>query len=357
MSRILIALAVVVLSGLPGIAGQTLIDEIIVRVNEDIILKSEYELELAMADQSIAEALEGAEAAAARESARKNLLRDLIDSNLLRQKAEEYGVDVSLDVIRTMEELRQEYEFESIEQLDAAIVAQGDSPEDYRDMLRTQYMNQAVVNQEVYGRIIITTEEARAYYDANMEQFDRPAGIRLQEIVVLRGPEQANPEQANPEQANPEQANNDEARTRIDEALERVRDGEDFASVAAEVSDARTANAGGDIGFFENGQLSELYETTAAGLNRNQVSEVLELPDAYIVLRLVDRHAGGIMQFELALGEIQNYLITVQGESKVREYLSELREAAFIDIKDGYVDSGVIADDEPANDAAEDDVE
>jgi len=334
MNRYGIALIVVLIVAPPAPA-QRVIDEIIVVINSDVILKSELESEIVIMETTLSENLQGAELLEAIEAGRKHILRDLIDRNLLRQKAEEYGIDPGLEIVRTMEQLRQDYEFETLEDLEAAISRQGDFVEEYRNMIGTSYMTEMVINQEVYANITITNEEARTYYEANIDQFDRPAGVRLQEIVILR-PDAPEPGLDAPE---PE-----ESRIEAEEALARVRDGEDFASVAGEISDSQTAQMGGDLGFFETGELSEIYEDAAADLRRNQTSEIIELPDAFIILRLMDRHDGGILVFELAFQEIQNYLIGLQADDAVRAYLTELRSEGFIDVQDGYTDSGAVVD-------------
>lgn len=325
-----VAVAGIVLAGavlLEARPAQVVVDEIIATVNSEIILKSEFEEQLQLVDQQLDEAgIQGAERERVRQDSRANLLRDLIDQSLIRQKAEEYGIDVEIDVVREMDRLRQEYDFDTIEQLDAAIIAQGESPQDYRDLFRTRFYSDALLGQEVYSRMTVTNEEAREVYDADPEAFDSPAGVRLQEIVIQRVPGDPELDQ--------------QARAKAEEALERIRGGEDFASVAGEMSEAPAAEYGGDLGFFEDGQLSSFYESAASELRRNQVSEVLEAADAYVILKVQDRHEGGILPFELALEQIQNRIFSERANDAVREYLYQLREEGFIDIREGYVDSG-----------------
>lgn len=329
MSRPGTTLIAILIVALPAPA-QRIVDEIIAVVNSDVILKSELESETVILETALAQTFQGAELLEAIEVGRSNVLRDLIDRDLLRQKADEYGVDASLEVVRTMDQLRLDYDFETLDDLESAIVAQGDSVEDYRAMIETSYKTEMVVNQEVYAKIVITNEEAREYYEVNLDEFDRPAGLRLQEIVILRLETQES---------------NEEARMTAEDALERVRDGEEFASVAREVSEVRTAELGGDLGFFETGELSEIYETAAVELQRNEISEIIELPDAFVILKLLDRHEGGILVFELALQEIQGYLTSLQAEGSLREYLNGLRSDGFIDVKDGYIDTGAVETD------------
>jgi peptidyl-prolyl cis-trans isomerase SurA len=310
--------------------AQTIVDEIIVVVNSDVILKSEFEDQLVTLETALVQDYEGAELRQALEEGRTHTLRDMIDKSLLVQKAEEYGIDGALEVIRTMEQLRQDYDFETLEDLEAAIVAQGDVIDDYREMIRTQYLSEVLLNEEAYRNIVVTTEESREYYEANKEQFDSPPGVRLQEIVILKDP------------ADPD---SEEKRTKAEEVMARVDDGEDFQTVAFEDSDASTGAMGGDLGFFETGALSAIYAEPAAKLGRNDVSELIELPDAYLILKLVDRHEGGIRVFELAMNEIQQYLASLEYPDARQDYIEELRDESFVNVKDGYVDSGALPDD------------
>ena len=329
MKKYAFLLAFVVALPLPA-GAQIVVDKIIAVVNSDIILQSELEEQSITMESLLTETYEGAELLDAVEEGRANLLRDMIDRSLLIQKAEEYGIDGSLEVVRTMEQLREDYDFETLEDLEEAIISQGDSLEEYREMIRTQYLTEVLVSQEVYRNIIVTNEEAREYYEANLESFDSPPGVQIQEIVILRSPD-------------PEA--DEAARAKADEALDRVRDGEDFGLVAFEMSEVESSQSGGALGFFETGQLGEVYANAVTELDRNGVGEIIELPDAFLILKLVDRHDGGIRAFELSFQEIQQFLASLQYDDARREYVNELRRESFIDIKAGYVDTGAVSED------------
>src|SRR5207247_8762446 len=85
-----------------------------------------------------------------------------------------------LEVVKTMEQLRQERRLESLDELEKAIVAQGFSVDEFKQNIKTRYLTSQVLQREVYGRVVVTTEEMRKYYGANIKNFDRPAGIRAQ---------------------------------------------------------------------------------------------------------------------------------------------------------------------------------
>jgi len=325
-------LTAILLSTASSAMAQRPVDEIIAWVNNDIILKSEYELRKAAIRNDLAEApprgrgLQGSQLEQALADQQRILLRDLIDETLLLQQAKEMGLNADLEVVKTMEQLRQERKLTSLEDLEKAIVAQGYSVDEFKQNIKTRYLTSQVLQREVYGRVVITTDEMKKYYDANIKNFDRPAGIRVREISVYtegRGP-----------------AEIESQRKKIEEALAAVKKGDNFNEVAAKYSESQTAQEGGDLGFFVKGELAQPLEEIASKLNKGQVSDLIELKGAFMILKVEDKHEGGVLPFELAQKEIQEALWQQGVQPKIREYLTKLRSDGFIKLADGYTDLG-----------------
>jgi peptidyl-prolyl cis-trans isomerase SurA len=331
-SRRAVLTAVLSLLSSGAFAQSKTVDEIIAWVNNDIILKSEYELRKSAIRNDLAEApprgrgLQGAQLEQALNEQQKTLMRDLIDETLLLQQAKEMGLNADLEVIKTMEQLRQERKLASLDDLEKAIVAQGYSVDEFKQNIKTRYLTQQVLQREVYGRVIVTTDEMKKYYDANVNKFDRPAGIRIREISVYtenRGP-----------------AEIESQKKKIEEALAAVKKGQNFPEVASKYSESQTAQEGGDLGFFVKGELAKPLEDVASKLNKGQVSDVITLNGAFMILKVEDRHEGGILPYELAQKEIQDALWQQGIQPKIREYLTKLRSDGFIKLGDGYSDLG-----------------
>src|SRR3989442_3478259 len=283
-----------------GLAQTKTVDEIIAWVNSAVIGRSEYEPREARIGKARAgtprrgRGLQGAQLEQACNDAQKTLLRDLIDETLLLQQAKDMSLNADLELIKTKEQLRQERHLESMEELEKAIVAQGFTLDEFNQNIKTRYLTQQVLQREVYGRVVITTEEMKKYYDANLKSFDRPAGIRVREISVYtenRGPTEI-----------------ESHKKKIEKALAAVKKGDNFAEVASKNSESQTAQEGGDLGFFVKGELAAPLEEVASKLNKGQVSDVLELKGAFMILKVEDKHDGGILPFELAQKEIQDNL-------------------------------------------------
>jgi parvulin-like peptidyl-prolyl isomerase len=314
----------IVLASLPAYAQKT-VEEIVARVNSDIILKSELDRALKdLRDGLTQQGLQGPRLEQEYDARAKDQLRDLIDQTLLLQVAKDQGLSADIEVIKTMEKMRQEYKFDSLDALERAIVQQGGDVDDFKNNIKTRYLTSQVIGREV--RVIVTTEEVREYYEAHKQEFDRPAGVQLEEISVATAGKK------------PEEVA--EQRKKIEDALAAARGGENFNDLAAKVSESQSAQDGGSLGFFEKGQLAKELEDAVAPLAKGQISDVLTRPDGFMILRVADKHNGGLLSFELAQGEISNKLYSQRQGPKIREYLTKLRTGGFIEVREGYVDTG-----------------
>ena len=152
MKRAWAFLVLATVAGSPVWAQQK-IDQIVARVNGDIVLKSEVDRELDL--RRIEMAQQGMDAARinlelAEQS--KIVLRDLIDRALLLQIAKEAGLSADLDVQKTLEELRVERKFATLDDLEKAIKKDYGDFEEFKNDIRVKYLTQQVIEHEVYGR-------------------------------------------------------------------------------------------------------------------------------------------------------------------------------------------------------------
>src|SRR6185295_18273884 len=119
---------------------------------------------------------------------------------------------------------------------------------------RTRYLSNQVLNRDVYQRVIITTEELKAYYEAHKKDFDKPAGVHIREITV------------NTEGMKPDAIEGQ--RKKIDDAAAALKKGDDFGDVAQKYSESDNAQAGGDLGYFAKGDLAPDLDAIVSKLNK-----------------------------------------------------------------------------------------
>jgi parvulin-like peptidyl-prolyl isomerase len=322
----------------PGaMAQQKVLEEVVARVGNDIILKSEFEAERkGLRDELSQRGLQGAQLDQAFQQQEKDIMRNLIDTSLLTQQAKELGISADLEVVKQEERMRVEHnrtnpapkdQINSIEDLEKAI-SQQMSLDDFKQRLKSRYLTNQVLNREVYSRVVITTEEVHNYYDGHQKDFDRPAGVHLREISVNTQGMNATETAAQ--------------RKKIDDALDAVRKGADFGETAQKFSESDNAQNGGDLGFFQKNDLAKDFEDAIAKLEKGQVSDVIKTNVGFMILKLDDRHPGGVLPFESAQNDVYNKLFEEKAAPKVREYLNKLRTDGFVEVKEGYTDTGAV---------------
>jgi len=332
MKNALFILGMTIIAALP-VAAQQKIEQIVARVNGDIILKSDIDRELEVRRAELMQQPGMDQAKLDREMAQQSkvIVRDLIDKALLMQIAKEANLNADTDVEKTLEDLRVERKFATREELEKAIIKDYGDLDEFKNDIRTKFLTQQVIEHEVYGRMIVTSEEMRKYYDEHQKDFDRPAGIRISEITVLvdrRLPDQVAVQ-----------------RKKIEDALEAVKKGDNFEEVAEKFSEVVTAERGGDMGFVSGDLKTNLNEDIAKaldGLDKGQVSNIVEFNDAFTFFKVTDKHNGGIHSFELAQREIQCQLLSKAAPDKVRAFLKELRDQGFVEVKPGFEDAGAV---------------
>src|SRR5262245_7208767 len=146
---------------LPGTApaqnNTKVLEEIIARVNNDIILKSDYDKEIkGLRAEATQNGLTGTRLEQTVNEQSKHILRNLIDKALLLQIAKEQGLTAEVDVTKAMVQLRQQRNLPSMDALETEIVKQGMVVEEFKDDLRSRFLTEQVIGHEVSSQIRVT---------------------------------------------------------------------------------------------------------------------------------------------------------------------------------------------------------
>ena len=322
-----VLVGVLLLSG-SSLAETTIFEEIICRVNNDIITKSEYQeaanlLKLRVQRQ---QKLSGDALAQAVRDGEKDLLKNMIEERLLVQKAVELGMTADTDVIKYLDRVRKENNLPTIEALEQVMRGQGINPVEFRKRIKEQSLKEQVLGREVYYRIQVSTAEIKTFYEANREKFDLPEQVRLQEILIAsNGNDPSEVEQR---------------RKKAEEVLQKARGGEVFGDLVAQYSEGPAAKLGGDLGFFGRGMLLKEVEDIVFSLRRGQITDILEGQGGFRIFKVIEKNTAGIQPLDLVKDQIRNKLVEDKAVPAVRKYMATLRRQSYIRLKEGYVDSG-----------------
>ena len=303
--------------------GGTTVEDIIARVNDQIITKSDYDRALAQLDQ---EARQRGETLQEMSAAHKELLRDLIDQQLWLSKGKELNITGETELVKRLDEIRKQYNLESIDDLEKAAKEQGVSFEDFKANIRNQIITQTVMRQEVGEHVQITPGEAERYYEAHKEDYAQPESERLSEILISTG-------------GGDDPAKVAAAKAKADDIEARLHAGGDFAQLARSFSDGPTASEGGDLGQYKRGQLGKLLEDKTFDLQSGQYTDPILTRQGYIILKVVQHIPGGPRPFKDVTQDVEEAYYMSRMEPAIRAYLSKMRDEDFIWIQQGYTDS------------------
>jgi peptidyl-prolyl cis-trans isomerase SurA len=318
------------------------VEEIIARVNNEIVTRSEY---VRSRDQLKQEVVQQDPGNADREFAtkQKDVLRDLIDQQLLLQKGKDLGITGDTELVKRLDEMRKEMKLDSMEDLEKAAEAQGASYEDFKQNLRNQIITQKVIGQEVGQKISMNKDEEKKFYEDHRAQMEQPEQVRLSEILIAPK-EAAKPAAGADGSANPAPAQDGEAlaeaKAKADQILDQLHKGAKFADLAKQYSDGATAKDGGDLSYFKRGTMAKELEDKVFTLKPGDTTDVIRTKQGYVILETTEHQMAGIPTLKDAEPRIQDALYMQKLQPALRAYLTTLREEAFIDIKSGYVDTG-----------------
>ncbi|HYP15508.1 MAG TPA: peptidyl-prolyl cis-trans isomerase [Bryobacteraceae bacterium] len=303
------------------------VEEIIAKVNGDIITRSEIErsrkaLEMELrqrgaADTDLAKALEEGE---------KDLLRSRIDQMLLVQKGKELSLSVDPEVRKYLAELQVSRKIADPDKFQEYVRQQTGQPfEDFKNEMRNNFLTQRVIRQEVGGRINIPRSEIEKYYNEHKDEFVRKETIFLREITISTEGKDA--------------AGIAAAEKKAKDVAARAKKGERFPELVKQFSESKTKEDGGLLPPFNRGSLNAQIEKIIFDQERGFVSDPIRVEAGFLILKVEDRHKEGQAPLEQVENEIMEKLYMPKFQPQIREYLTRLRQESFLEIKPGYVDS------------------
>ncbi len=364
MKKMQLLVLLLCLMTLPALlSADTVVEEIIARVNNSIITRSDYSRSKEQLKEEIKQQ-DPNNAEKQYADKERDVLRDLIDQQLLLEKGKDLGITADTELIKKLDEMRKQMNLDSMEELEKAATAQGISYEDFKQNLRNQIITQQVIGREVGSHLNITKEEEQKFYEQHKSEMEQPEQIRLSEILVatqksappstptpaktpnlLTNPADAGkPAEAAPVQAAapavPDADQLAAAESKANDLHEQIQKGAAFDAVAKKSSDGPSAAQGGDLGFFKRGTLSKELEDRTFAMKAGEITDVIRTKQGFVILKVTEHQKAGIPTMKEMEPRIQDALYYEKLQPALRVYLKKLREEAFIDVRQGYVDSG-----------------
>lgn len=314
----------------PANPNVRVIEEIVAKVNNDIITRGELERQRVQIEAEIRQqkGLSGDELAKEVKQKQADALRDKIDQLLLVQKGKDLNINVDPEVTRRLADIQVEQKISDPDKFHEWVSqASGGMPfEDVRQNMKDQLITQKVVSQEVGSKISVPQQEIQKYYDAHKAEFIRQEMVFLREILIK------------PTADSP--AGWAAAKKRAEEVVQRARANEKFSQLVRDYSAAETAKNDGDLPPYKRGEMPKELEDAVFTKNKGYITDAMKVASGYLILKVEDRYAAGQASLDDVKNEIMDRLYSPQMQPKLRTYLTQLRQDAFLEIRGGYVDSG-----------------
>jgi len=323
--------AVVLCATLAAGARSEIIEQVLVKVNGEIFTKSDLETRQVQEIRQRGKPVDlnsEAEVRKAIAEVTPTLLVNVVDEMLVVQRGKELGYKLNEEQFKSvLDNLKTQNKIENDEQLLAALKQENMTMSDLRRNLERSMIAQRVQQAEIFGRVAVTEDEARKYYDQHLNEFTTPSSVMLREILVSVP--------TDPRGVNV--AADEEAKTKAEAIRQRVLGGESFEKVAADASDAASKANGGLLGPLNVNDLSADFRKIVDGLKVGGVSTVIRTQRGYQVLKLESSTPTQVLTFDQAREQISERVVTDKRRDEFQKYLVKLRGQAIIDWKNADV--------------------
>jgi parvulin-like peptidyl-prolyl isomerase len=319
----------IVLAG--AAARADIIEQILVKVNGDIFTKTDLENIQVQALRQRGQPfdLKGDQADAqlrkALDEITPQIIVNVVDDMLIVQRGRELGYKLTDEQFKNaVDSIKKENKIETDEQFQAALKQENMTMADLRKNFEKQMVRSRVEQNEVFGKVGVSEEEARKYYDAHLQEFTSPPSVTLREILV-----------AVPVDANKSfnVGKDDEAKAKAQQIRERAIAGESFEKLAADLSDSPSRANAGLIGPISVKDLSPDFQKLIEPMKSGDIAEPIRTQRGYQVLKLESSSGAQTLPFEQAREQISDRVFTDKRQVEFQKYLEKLRSEAIIDWK------------------------
>ena len=327
-----------------GVLRGEIIEQIIVKVNGEILTKTELENRQVAALRQMGQQIDpkanpsDTQLRQMLDQVTPQLMVNAIDEMLLVQRGRELGYKMNDEQFQSvLDNIKKDNKIESDEQFQSALKAENMTLSDLRKSLERQMIVSRVQQNEVMGKIAVNDEEARKYYDTHSSEFTSPRTVTLREIQInVPGDGQT-----------VNVGRDEEAKAKITSIRQRALTGDSFEKLAADMSDAPSRANAGLIGPLSVTDLAPEVQKLIEPMKAGDITEPLRGPKGYQILKLESATPSDTKSFDQAREDISNRVFTDKRRDEFEKYLKKLRAQAIIewksdDVKKAY-DQGLTA--------------
>ena len=295
-------------------------DRIVAVVNDGVITLSELNSALERVMERIEKIPEEAKRNQVATQAREAVMGQLIDRTLLEQEASKLKLTVTGDEVdKALESLLADRGL-TYEKLRETLAAEGADIAEYRDEIRRDLLRRKLIERTVKSKVSVADEEVGAYYAKHRNDYEGKEAVRIQQILIVK-----------PRDATDRAIQ--KAKKEAEAILKKLKAGESFDLLVGMHSQGPAAKAGGDLGFMEKGMMFPAVDEAAFRMKTGEISDVIESPIGFHIIRIIDRRGAGIKPLEEVRQEIMGKIGSEKMKKKFEEWMEAVRKKAYIETR------------------------
>ncbi|HWU40304.1 MAG TPA: peptidyl-prolyl cis-trans isomerase [Candidatus Acidoferrum sp.] len=304
-------------AGVKTDSGGMVLDRVVAVVNEEALTLSEIQEEGQPVVRKVFQDFVGSERDRQLEQAEKKLMDDLIDRRLMYQVAKKEGTLPSdVEINGAIDDLKKNNKVTDDAQFRAMLKAEGLTLEQIRRSIGERMAIGRLLARQIRASIIIDEEELKKFYQSNEEKFRRIPQAEIRHIFFGFSA-----------------ATNEEAvRVRAEEALAKIQAGADFVEIARAYAETSGDQKTGELLTVHRGDLAPEIEAAAFGLKAGAVSPLIRTDSGYHLIKVESVQAESVAPYSAVRESIRDQLFQEKFEAKRKDWLTDLRSKAFIQV-------------------------
>jgi peptidyl-prolyl cis-trans isomerase C len=288
--------------------------DVLARVNGESVKKADFDRMIKTMESRAKQPIP----ADRRDEIMRGALDQLITYTVLSQESKSRGIKVeTAEIDAKMAQLKAQ--FPTQQAFDKALKDRGMTVESLRKDAQVDLSVTKLMDAEVATLPGPSDAEAKEFYDKNPDKFKEDEQVRASHILI-RVDEKA------------DAATKQKARAEIDAVLKQVKAGGDFAKLAQEHSQDGSASQGGDLNYFNKGQMVAPFDKVAFELKPGQLSDVVTTQFGYHIIKVTDKKPGRTVPFDEAQGKIKEFLGSQKKQQHADEFINGLKKKSKIEI-------------------------
>jgi len=243
-------------------------------------------------------------------------LTEIINRELLFQESQRLKISIDPQIVNQQFDLMKQLYPDQKEFADKLSVVNL-SVKEMKSQVERGLVIRRLIQEKIVVRASTSEEESLVFYEKNKAKFKQPEMVRAQHILLSFTPKDP-------------KAKKEKARKTIEKIQRRIKRGESFSDLAKKFSTDPTGNTGGELGYFDRNKMVEPFSKAAFALGINGVSDIVETPSGFHLIKILDKRPERIPAYEEIKPDIKQLIVQKKIANGIKSYISILRAKAKI---------------------------